>query len=116
MQAIETLIQQAYSAFNKRDIDGVLLLMTPDVHWPNGWEGGYVFGTEAVREYWSRQWKELDPRVDPIEFVTDKYGRVVVTVHALVRDMDGEIVSDGNVVHAYQFENKLIKRMEIRSA
>jgi ketosteroid isomerase-like protein len=28
---IKTLIKQAYSAFNKRDIDGALALMTEDV-------------------------------------------------------------------------------------
>ena len=55
-----------YAAFNERDIDGVLDAMTPDVDWPNGWEGGRVLGREAVRDYWSRQWAQIDPRVDPV--------------------------------------------------
>jgi ketosteroid isomerase-like protein len=34
MADTKTLIEQAYSAFNKRDIDGALALMTQDVSWP----------------------------------------------------------------------------------
>jgi hypothetical protein len=33
--------------------------MDADVHWPNGWEGGYVEGHDEVRDYLTRQWKEL---------------------------------------------------------
>jgi len=39
-----TLIEQAYSAFNKRNIDGALALMTEDVSWPKASEGGRVVG------------------------------------------------------------------------
>ena len=38
MAAIKTVIEQAYSAFNRRDIDGALALMTPDVSWPKASE------------------------------------------------------------------------------
>jgi len=34
MADAKTLIERAYSAFNKRDIDGALALMTQDVSWP----------------------------------------------------------------------------------
>ena len=47
----KTVIEQAYSAFNKRDIDGALALMTQDVSWPKASEGGRVVGKEAVRAY-----------------------------------------------------------------
>ena len=43
-EQIKMLITRAYEAFNARDIDALLSLMHPDVHWPNGWEGGYVEG------------------------------------------------------------------------
>ena len=39
MADTKTLIEQAYSAFNKRDIDGALALMTHDVSWPKASEG-----------------------------------------------------------------------------
>ncbi|HXX28574.1 MAG TPA: nuclear transport factor 2 family protein [Terriglobales bacterium] len=45
-----------YAAFNRRDIDGVLALMRPDVDWPNGLEGGCADGCDEVHAYWRRQW------------------------------------------------------------
>ena len=42
MADTKTLIEQAYSAFNRRDIDGALALMTEDVNWPKASEGGRV--------------------------------------------------------------------------
>src|SRR5215813_5625613 len=39
MADTKTLIEQAYFAFNKRDIDGALALMTQDVSWPEGFGG-----------------------------------------------------------------------------
>jgi len=42
MADTKTLIEQAYSAFNKRDIDGAIALMTEDVSWPKASEGGRV--------------------------------------------------------------------------
>ncbi len=45
----EELISHAYSAFNLRDIDKVLLTLDPNVQWANGWEGGYVKGHNELR-------------------------------------------------------------------
>ena len=45
----QDLVIKAYSAFNRRDIDTVLSTFHPDVHWSNGWEGGYVNGHDEVR-------------------------------------------------------------------
>jgi hypothetical protein len=56
MADTKTLIEQAYSAFNKRDIDGALALMAEDVSWPKASEGGRVVGKEEIRAYWTRQW------------------------------------------------------------
>jgi ketosteroid isomerase-like protein len=53
MKDAMTLIEQAYSAFNKRDIDGALVLMTQDVSWPKASEGGKVVGKEEIRAYWT---------------------------------------------------------------
>lgn len=40
MADTKTLIEQAHSAFNKRDIDGALVLMTQDVSWPKAARAG----------------------------------------------------------------------------
>ena len=57
-----------YVAFNAREIDQLLDAMTDDVDWPNAREGGRLHGKEAIRDYWTRQWSEIDPTVEPVSF------------------------------------------------
>ena len=70
----QMLIAEAYSAFNQRDIDGALALMSENVSWPKASEGGRVVGKEEIRAYWTRQWQEFDPHVEPLE-VIDREGK-----------------------------------------
>ena len=108
------LLKKAYQAFNARDLEAALATMKPDVEWPNGMEGGTVHGHIGVREYWSRQWKIVDPHVEPKNFTTDATGRVVVEVHQVVRDLAGKELLNRMVEHIYSIESGLIQNMEIR--
>jgi hypothetical protein len=38
-----------------------------------------------VRDYWRRQFEQIDPRVEPRAFADAGDGRVAVTVHQVVR-------------------------------
>ncbi len=111
----EQLLRHIYSAFNRREIDTVLAAMHPDVDWPNGWEGGRVHGHEAVRDYWTRQFKAVSSNVEPLRFKTDEEGRIVIEVHQVVHDPEGKLLSDNMVEHVYTIENGLIRKMDIRS-
>jgi hypothetical protein len=108
------LLEQAYAAFNDRDVDAALATMDPNVTWPNGLEGGYVYGHSGVQDYWQRQWRLIDPRVEPERFETDQNGCIVVEVHQVVRNLAGDILKDQMVRHVYVIENGRIKRMDIR--
>jgi len=108
------LLKRAYAAFNARDLDGALATMQPDVEWPNGMEGGTVHGHEGIRAYWTRQWTMIDPHVDPVSFVLDSTGRVVVNVHQVIREVSGKVLLDRMLQHIYTLENGLIRSMEIR--
>ena len=110
----QQLLEKAYGAFNSRDIESVLTVLDSDVEWPNGWEGGYVQGHEEVRKYWTRQWKELDPEVQPVGFVERADGQMDVQVHQKVRQKDGTILFEGMVHHVYTFKNGKVTRMEIQ--
>jgi hypothetical protein len=88
--------------------------MQPNVEWPNGMEGGLVYGHTGVRDYWTRQWSMIDPHVEPVKFVADGFGRVIVGVHQVVRDLSGQVLADRTVEHVYSFEDGLIRGMEIR--
>ena len=107
------ILVAAYSAFNARDIDGVLALMHRSVVWPNAMEGGYVHGHEGVRAYWTRQWGMIDPHVEPLRMEMDEQGRTVVEVHQAVRDLECNLLLDTIVYHAYTIRDGLIERMEI---
>jgi ketosteroid isomerase-like protein len=112
----ERLLRRAYEAFNSRDIEGTLALMHPDVDWPNGMEGGREHGHAAVRAYWTRQFGLIDSHVEPEGFEEDEEGRMVVEVHQVVRDLEGAVLSDGRVRHAYRFRDGLVARMDIEEA
>jgi hypothetical protein len=112
----EELLRTVYDAFNARDIDAVLAAMTDDVDWPNAWEGGRLQGHDAVRDYWTRQWAAIDPHVEPVGFEPRVGGhgvRVAVEVEQVVRNLDGEVVAAGTVVHVYELRAGLVARMDV---
>ncbi len=114
MADTQTLIAQAYSAFNDRNVDGALALMTENVNWPKASEGGMVVGKEEIRAYWTRQWKEFNPHVEPIAVIDREDGKTDVRVHQLVKSLGGDVLSDSEVWHVYTFANGLIERMELK--
>ncbi len=115
MDADEELLRRAYAAFNARDVEAAVALMHEDVDWPNGMEGGRVHGRDGVRAYWTRQFGLIDAHVDPEAF-RHADGRVEVRVHQVVRNLDGDVLSDGHVQHAYTLRDGLVERMDIEPA
>ena len=107
------LLRAAYAAFNARDIDAALALMTPDVVWPKAFKGGFVRGPEEVRAYWTEQWSEINGHVEPVSFHREDSGHILVDVHQVVRDLAGTVLSDQHVGHRYTIEHGLIQTMEI---
>lgn len=110
----EQLLKQAYAAFNARKVDAALALMCVDVVWPNGMEGGVVHGHTGVREYWTRQWKMIDPTVHPLSITEEASGCFDVQVHQVVKDLEGVVLMDRIVHHAYRIRDGLIASMDIR--
>jgi hypothetical protein len=113
MADTKTVIEQAYSAFNRRDIDGALALMTEDVSWPKASEGGKVVGKEEIRSYWTRQWGEFDGHVEPLDIAEEDGSKVCVRVHQLVRNLQGEVLWDGEVLHLFTVNSGLIAAMDL---
>ena len=109
------LLRAAYAAFNARDIDTALALMTPDVAWPRAFKGGFVGGHEEVRAYWTQQWSEISPHVEPVAFHPEDAGRILVEVHQVVRDLAGAVLADEHVGHRFTVEQGLIRKMEVCS-
>jgi hypothetical protein len=118
MADAKTILKQAYSAFNKRDIDGALALMTEDVSWPKASEGGRVVGKEEIRAYWTRQWGEFDGHVEPLAIIEEDSGkrdvcRLRVRVHQVVKNLEGNLLSDSEVFHIFTMNGGLIAAMHL---
>ena len=113
MDNTRVVLEKAYSAFNRRDIDGALALMTEDVSWPKASEGGRVIGKEEIRAYWTRQWGEFDGHVEPLEITEEDPGRIRVRVHQIVKNLEGRVLSDSEVLHIFTLNNGLIAAMEL---
>lgn len=110
---LQQLIEKAYTAFNARDIDAALLTMHTNVEWPKAFEGGYVTGHDEIRKYWTRQWTEINPTVEPIAFNVRQNGTLEITVHQTVKDLQGKLLFDGTVKHIYTVQDGLLQKMDI---
>lgn len=109
----QQFFQNLYQAFNKREVETVISLMHPDVKWANGMEGGFVYGRDAVREYWQRQFEMIQPQLEPLNFETDENNRSIITVHQIVRDLGGNLLMEKTVRQIFTFEDGLIRVFEI---
>src|ERR1700722_3967884 len=54
-------------------------------------------GRSAIRAYWTEQWSEINPHVEPVTFHPEDVGYVLVEVHQVVRDLVGTVVADEHV-------------------
>ena len=111
----QDLIKKAYAAFNKRDINAALSTMHQDVQWPKAFEGGYASGHNEIREYWTRQWTEINPNVEPIGFKERQNETLEITVHQIVKDLQDNLMFDGTVKHIYTLKDGLLQRMDIET-
>lgn len=114
-KALQDLIKKTYAAFNNRDIDTALSIMHPQVQWPKAFEGGYATGQGEIRKYWTKQWTEINPNVEPVGFYQRADGTLEITVHQIVKDLGGSVLFDGTVKHLYTLQDGLIRRMDIET-
>ncbi len=115
------MIKRIYQSFNARDIDGVLSVLSEDVAWANGMDGGHVHGREAVRAYWTRQWAVVSPHVEPVGFDDSEDGVLAVEVIQSVFDLNGQPLEgqthglkDKTVTHIFRMEGEKIVRFDIQ--
>ena len=87
--------------------------MRPDVKWANGLEGGFIHERESVREYWTNQFKAIQPQLETLKVETDEKNRLVVTVHHIVKDLQGNLLADMTVHQIFTIEDGLISLYEI---
>ena len=113
MSSNQQFLQSLYTAFNKGEIETIISVMHPDVKWANGVEGGFVYGRDAVREYWIDQYKVIQVQLEALKFETDENNRNVVTVRQIIRDLQGDLLVDTTVEQIFTIKDSLISLYEI---
>ena len=116
-QAAVSLLRTLYAAFNDRNIEAAVISMAENVAWPRAFKGGFVQGRQAVTAYWTEQWSEIDPHVEPEAFVLEEDGCILVIVHQLVRNLAGAVMVEEHVGHRYTLSHAsgLVEKMEVAS-
>ena len=115
MDRDEQVIHQIYNGFNARDMEGVFALLTDDVAWANAMEGTHVHGKDAIRDYWTHQWSVIDPHVEPLKIANAADGSLVVDVHQVVKNLEGQTLIDETVKHAFRLDGGRVQRFDIQS-
>ena len=112
MDSLNNFFQELYKNFNDRKIDLVISKMTDNVKWANGMEGGYVYGHNAVRDYWTRQFTIISGNVTPLEIDTENEV-VKIKVHQVVHDLNGKLLADEFVYHFFHLKDNKIAEFDI---
>ena len=112
MDSLNNFFQELYKNFNERKIDLVISKMTDDVKWSNGMEGGYVYGHNGVRDYWTRQFTIISGNVTPLEIDTENRF-VKIKVHQVVHDLNGKLLADEFVYHFFHLKDDKIAEFDI---
>jgi hypothetical protein len=112
MENINIFFKDLYKNFNDRKIDLVITKMTGKVKWANGMDGGYVYGHDGVKEYWTRQFKLVSSNVTPLIIETENEV-VKIKVHQVVYDLNGKLLADEFVYHHFHLKNNKIAEFDI---
>lgn len=112
MEKKNIFFNDLYRSFNDRQIELVISKMTDNVKWANGMEGGYVYGHEGVKEYWTRQFKLVSSKVTPVKIDTE--GEFIkIKVHQVVHDLQGNLLADEFVYHIFKLKDDKIEEFNI---
>lgn len=112
MDSLNNFFTKLYKNFNERNIDPIIANMTDNVKWANGMEGGYVYGGDAVKEYWTRQFTMVSSNVTPLKI--DSENEVVkIKVHQVVHNLNGKLLADEFVYHFFYLKDNKIAEFHI---
>ena len=80
----------------------------PLVDWPEPWSGGRLHGPSAVAAHLEAQARAVRSTVVPL-----RVRGTAVTVHQVVRDADGDLLSDTTVLHTLTLDGGLVRRLDV---
>ena len=70
-------------------------------------------GRRRSAAYWTRRWGEFDGLVEPLAITQEDGGKVRVRAHQLVKNLQGDVLSDSEVLHVFTMNRGLIAAMDL---
>ena len=86
--------------------------MGDNVNWPDG--RARLRGKHQLKSYWERQWTQIHTQDTPLKIMVLSQDRSIACISQVVRDLRGEVLSEGLFEHVVAFERGLIVRMGIK--
>ncbi len=114
MSTLQDVLDQAYEAFNARDLAGIRALMHPDVIWPDTLESGPPFiGLEATMAQFAHVFATIVPNIQLIRVLEESADALTVEAQYSVESPDGHIWTDTRATLTYHFRDRLLSGMTI---
>ena len=109
-----TLLEEAYAAFNARDMAGIRAVLHPEVIWPDTLESGPSFiGLEATMAQFAHIFATIVPDIQLIHVLEETADALTVEAQYSVESPDGHVWTDTRATLAYHFRDDLLSGMTI---
>ena len=107
------LLQRAFTAYDARDLAGLLTLVSEDVDWPDG--ARRLRGRAALSAYWVAQWSRTrtHDRLQRIDRRAD--GSVVVRLERVVRSLEGHLLERALFDDVFRLDASRLARLDIEA-
>lgn len=114
MTALQALIEEAYDAFNARDLARLRPLFHEEVVWPDTLDNGDpLVGREAVLSYFARIFAIMQPNIHLIRVLEETGDDLTVEAQYSVESPDGHLWSDTRARLTYHFRDGLLRGFTI---
>lgn len=109
-------IRAGYESLNRRDLAGIVAILTEDVIWPDVVNDAVLEGRNQVHDYFERVFRVAALRVTLGE-VIPLGDAIIATTHQQFYELDGKPLGQPRtVVNRFTFRGDLVSRMEVTSA
>jgi hypothetical protein len=114
MNTPQAVLDEAYDAFNARDLARIRPLIHAEAVWPNTLEDGpSLAGREAVIGHFARIFATILPNIQLIRVVEEATDALTVEAQYSVESSDGHVWSDTRATLTYHFRDGLLSGMTI---
>ncbi|WP_436488805.1 hypothetical protein [Chitinophaga sp. ARDCPP14] len=107
------IIGNLYTALNEKRVRDSLAFLHENVLWPTSDPEKFLEGHAAVKSNWKELWKTTTENIQPISFSVLESKDILIDAHVIVRDLNMAVKEDYKTQHLFEFDNDLIKRIDI---